>query len=302
LTDVDTAIAPPVDPSTVPTGTPGLRRWQRFRRNKWAVAGLVILVLLVVMAIFAPFIAPHDPNRQDLLSILTGSTAKHPLGTDQYGRDVLSRLIYGARVSLVAAFEAVTIGVVVGVPLGFMAAYFEGPLDAMANRLTEVLMAVPGLILALALVAALGPGLTNAMLAVGIIMIPRFYRVSRAVTSDILSSTFVEGLRDIGCSSRRIIVRHVFPNALPALTVQVSIMLGVAVAAEASLSFLGFGVTPPTASWGSMLTSATDYSQRAPLLVVWPGVMIMLTVLGFALVGDGVRQAFSTRSFVEKGF
>ena len=277
---------------------PRARLLRRFVANKLAVLGACVLILVVAIAVLAPLVAPHDPNAQDLLLRLQrpGSDG-HPLGTDQFGRDVLSRLIYGSRVSLVAAAQAVGVAALIGVPLGMLAGYGSRRADAVLNWSNDALMSVPALILALTIVAVLGPGsLTNAMLAIGIVTAPRFFRVARAATQDVRHETYIEASRAIGCKRGRILGRHVFPNAVTPLVIQVALTLGAAVVAEASLSFLGFGVRPPTASWGSMLNDAYVNLSQAPYLVYIPGLTIAIVVLAFTLVGDGLRDALGTRT------
>lgn len=266
-----------------------------FASRKLAVAALAFLVLLGLVALFAPVLAPDSPDAQNLLGRLKPPSAEHWLGTDDFGRDVLSRLIYGARVSLVAAAIAVSVGLIVGLPLGVIAGFRGGRLDAILARSYDGLMSVPGLILALTIVAILGTGLTNAMIAVGVILGPQFFRVARAATQDVRQETYIEASEALGCSSRRTIFRHVLPNVLPPIIVQMSVALGLGVSAEASLSFLGLGVQPPTASWGSMLSTASQTITMAPYLVWPPGIMIFLTVLSFAFVGEGLQAALGRR-------
>jgi len=251
--------------------------------------------------VFAPLLAPHAPNTQNLRNSLKGPSSANLLGTDEFGRDQLSRLIFGARVSLLAGLIAVAIGAGCGVPLGMLAGYRGGVADSILSRVNDALMSVPGLIFALTIVAALGKSLTNAMIAVGIIFIPRFFRVSRAATQDVRGETFIEASRALGCSRARTMWRHVFPNVMQPLVAQVSLMMGAAVTAEASLSFLGLGVTPPTASWGSMLNSANTNISRGPHLVYPPGVMVAITVLALTFVGDGIRDALGTRRIAGEG-
>jgi peptide/nickel transport system permease protein len=272
------------------TGRPGWRPaigWP-------ALAAALFLLLIVAVALFAPLVAPASPNSQDLLTRLKPPSLDHLLGTDEYGRDQLSRLLFGARISLIAAVEVVAIGIAIGVPSGMLAGYAGGLVDSMLSRINDALMSVPGLVLALTIVAVLGAGLGSAMLAVGIVFMPRFFRVARAATQDVRGETFIEASHAIGCSQWRIAWRHIFPNVLSPLIVQVAVVLGAAVTAEASLSFLGLGVRPPTASWGSMLSSAYNNIWTAPFMVYPPGVMIALTVLAFSVLGDGLRNALGT--------
>jgi peptide/nickel transport system permease protein len=269
---------------------------RRFLRDPLAVLSVVFLVALVVLAVFAPLVTGKDPLEQDLAARLQPPGDGFLLGTDDLGRDQWSRLVYGARTSLLAAVQAVAIGALIGVPLGVLAGYLGGLLDTIVGRLMDVLMSLPGIILALTVVAVLGRNIVTAMAAVGIILVPRFYRVARAATRDIRQETFIEASRTIGCTPSRILGRHVLPNILPVLVVQLSIMLGVAVTAEASLSFLGLGVRPPAPSWGSMLNTAFSNVVIAPYLVFAPGIAIALTVLALALAGDGLRKAVGARS------
>lgn len=270
------------------------RVWQRFRSSGLAVTGLGFVLLLFLLAVFGPLIAPDPPNAQDLANRLSGPSAEHLLGTDEVGRDQLSRLIYGTRVSMLGAAQAVAIGVGVGVPFGTVAGFFGRWVDVALSFVTDAMMSVPALIFAMTVVAVLGRGLTNAMVAVGIILIPRFFRVARAPTINVRRETFIEASEAIGCTAPRILWRHVFPNVLSPILVQISVVAGIAVTAEASLSFIGLGVTPPTASWGSMLNSAYRTISEAPHMLYPPGVMIALTVLAFAAMGDGLRKALGT--------
>jgi len=264
------------------------------QRPAAAVAGAFVLLLLI-MAIFAPVLAPYDPYTQAIVNRLQAPSSAHWLGTDDYGRDVLSRLIYGARISLQAALQAVVLAFVVGLPLGVIAGYRGGWVDTVLTRLMDALMSAPSLVLAITIVAVLGSGITNAMLAIGLVMAPRFYRVSRASTMDVRGDTYIEASVALGCKPSRTIMRHILPNVMPPIILVIAVSLGTAVAAEASLSFLGLGARPPAASWGSMLSTAASNMQLAPYLVWPPGVMIFLTVLAFTYLGDGVRRAL-TRS------
>ncbi|SHL08125.1 peptide/nickel transport system permease protein [Pseudonocardia thermophila] len=268
---------------------------RRFLSDRMAVAAVVYLVLLILAAVFAPVLAPADPIAQDLAKRLTPPDGTYLLGTDDLGRDQLSRLLYGARVSLLAALEAVAVGVVVGVPLGALAGYVGGRVDTVIGRVMDSIMSIPGIMLALTAVAVLGRDITIAMMAIGVVLVPQFQRLVRASTQALRNETFVEASRTIGCSRSRILLRHILPNVLPVLVVQMSVMLGVAVTAEASLSFLGVGVQPPAPSWGSMLNNAVANTFTAPYLIYPPGLAITLTVLALALVGDGLRKATSIR-------
>ncbi len=271
------------------------RSVRRFLAHRMATISLALFVLLVLVAIFAPLVAPKDPNAQDMLNTLSAN--KGLLGTDDYGRDCFSRLIFGTRVSLMAAFWVILVSSGIGIPLGLAAGVRTGWLDACLSRVSDALQSVPGLIFALTVIAVLGPGLRNAMVAVGVVTIPRFFRVTRAATQEVVQETYIEASRALGCGNRRLLLRHVVPNVLTPLTVQIALTAGAAVTAEAGLSFLGLGVNPPTASWGSMLNSAATGSNmyRASYLIYAPGFMIAFLVGIFMFIGDGLRQALGTR-------
>lgn len=260
-------------------------------RRPVTMTAAVFVLLLVLVAIFAPLLAPYDPLEQEVINRLKPPSGAHLLGTDDFGRDVLSRLIYGARISLTASLQAVVVAMVLGFPLGVLAGYLGGWVSAVSTKVMDALMSAPSLVLAITIVAVLGASLTNAMLAVGLVMAPRFFRVSRASTMDVRHETYIEAAIALGCRPWRTIVRHILPNVMPPIVLVISVSLGTAVAAEASLSFLGLGAKPPTASWGSMLSTAASNMQLAPHLVWPPGVMIFLTVLAFTYLGDGVRRA-----------
>lgn len=272
------------------------RAWLAGARNRpaTAAAGLFV-VLLIVMAIFAPLIAPYDPYAQVIVDRLRPPGSTHLLGTDDYGRDVLSRLIFGARISLSASLQAVVVALILGLPLGIVAGYRGGWVGVLLTRIMDALMSAPSLVLAITIVAVLGSGITNAMFAVGLVMAPRFFRVARASTMDVRGDTYIEAATALGCTPRRIVIRHILPNVMPPIVLVVSVSLGTAVAAEASLSFLGLGAKAPAASWGSMLSTAASNMQLAPYLIWPPGVMIFLTVLAFTYLGDGIRRTL-TRS------
>jgi peptide/nickel transport system permease protein len=270
---------------------PRLRRMKRFLRHRAGTAGLVVLVIIVTAVALAPWIAPYDPNAQDLGNVLQSPSPEHWLGTDDLGRDVFSRLLYGGRISLLAAGQAVAIAVVLGVLPGLLAGFRGGRLEAVVMRGADALMAFPPIILAIAIIAAVGPGLTNAMVALGIIFAPRFVRVARAAAASARHETYIEAARSVGLSDVHILIRHIVPNSLSPLIVQVSLTLGVAMLSEAGLSFLGLAVQPPEASWGAMLGRSFRYFNVEPLLLVWPGLAITITVLCLNLVGDALRDA-----------
>ena len=264
---------------------------RRLRRQRAAMVALVVVALVVVAAAAAPWIAPADPLDQDLAHVLAPPSGDHLLGTDELGRDVLSRLLYGGRVSLLAAAQAVGVALVLSVVPGLVAGYAGGRTDAVVMRIADAAMSFPPLILAMAVLASLGPGLTNAMLAIGVIFAPRFIRMVRATAASVRQETYVQAAISIGVPHRRVIVAHVLPNILAPLIVQVSLALGFAMIAEASLSFLGLGAQAPQASWGSMLGRSFRFLDRTPWLIVYPGLAISVCVLAFNLLGDGVRDS-----------
>jgi ABC-type dipeptide/oligopeptide/nickel transport system permease subunit len=271
--------------------TPAERFRRRFLRQRPAVVSLVVLLLITVVAIGSPVLAPQNPNIQDILNRLQGPSGAHLLGTDDLGRDELSRLMYASRVSLWAGLEATLISLLLGVPLGLVAGYEHGWLDASVSRVADVVQTIPGILLALGIIGMLGPNLTNAMVAIGIVYSPSFYRVARAAAMSVREETYIEAARSLGGTSGWILLSHVLPNVLSPLLVRVSLTLGFCVLAEAAISFLGLGVQPPEASWGTMLGRSTTFMERAPWLVTIPGLMIFVTVLALNTLGDGIRDS-----------
>jgi peptide/nickel transport system permease protein len=275
---------------------PTARAMRRLLRRKGAVLGLCVIVLLITLALFAPLLSPYDPTLQTWSAVRKPPSALHWFGTDDVGRDVLSRVIYGARASLSAGLISVVIALLVGVPVGLVSGYAGGFIDALFGRITDALLACPFLILAIALAAFLGPSLSNAMIAIGITTTPIFIRLTRAQVMAVKVEDYVEAARAVGNPHWRIVLVHILPNILPALLVQATLSIAIAIIAEASLSFLGLGQQPPAPSWGSMLNSAQRFLVTAPWMAVWPGLAIFLTVLSFNLVGDGLRDALDPRS------
>lgn len=263
----------------------------RFMAQRLPMAALGIIVLIVLAAIFAPLLARYPFEAGDLNQTLKGPSGAHWLGTDDVGRDVLSRMLYGARTTLLASLEATTFAVVLGVPAGLIAAFLGGWVNAVLSRIADAVMTFPALLLAVIIVGISGPGLTNAMIAIGIVYAPRLFRISRAAGLGVLNETYVSAARTIGCSQTRILLRHVLPNALSPLLVQVTLTMATAVLAEGSLSFLGLGVQPPQASWGALLGRAVPYMSVQPVPVIAAGLAISLLVLSFNLVGDGLRDS-----------
>jgi len=268
---------------------------RRFRRSRAAVAGALFLVAVVGAAMLAPLVAPSDPLKQNLSDAFAAPSERHPLGTDDLGRDVLTRLLYGARLSLGAACLAVAIAALSGVPVGLMAGYAGGALDDLLMRLVDAVQAFPALVLAMAIAAALGPGLNNVMVAVGVVYIPRFARLVRGQTLALREELFVEGAHAVGASHCRILVRHILPNLTAPIIVQVSVSIAFALLAETSLSFLGIGIKPPTPSWGADVGRGYRFMRLAPWLVFMPGLAILLTTLAFNFLGDGLRDALDPK-------
>lgn len=270
--------------------------WGRFRRHRGAVVGLVVLATFLLLALAAPVVTPYDPQQTSLGEALRDPSLAHPLGTDHLGRDILARIVYGGRYSLLIGFAAVGMGLVIGVPLGVISGFYGGWVDLTIQRVIDVLLSFPGFLLALSLVAVLGVGLENVIFSVGLGVVPAFVRLVRAGTLAIRRTSYVDAARGLGGDDRGIIWRHVLPNALPPVVVQATLGLGATLLTAAGLGFLGLGVQQPTPEWGSMLGEGRQYIFSNPNVATFPGVAIFLTVLGFNLAGDGVRDALDPRS------
>lgn len=267
----------------------------RFFHNKLAVSGSIILLLFVLMAAFAPVLAPYDPFYMDPAAALTGPSPEHLLGTDNMGRDILSRIIYGSQISLKVSLASVTIATAAGVLLGVAAGYFGGITDAVISRILEVMLSFPEVLLALLIMSILGSSLNNIMLAIGIVYTPIFARIARGAVLSVKDSLYVEAARSIGVKDVTIIVRHVLPNILSPVLVQVTLSLAFAILSEAALSFLGIGVEPDIPSWGIMLNNGKAWIEIAWWVGVFPGIAIALAVLGFNILGDGLRDVLDPR-------
>jgi len=270
-------------------------------RNRLAVFGLVILVLLVLVALAAPLIAPYTINQVDVANRLQGPSSQHWFGTDELGRDVFSRVIIASRVSLQVGFVSVGIALGLGVPVGLIAGYYGGRIDSILMRLMDILFSIPAIVLAIAILAALGPDIVNAMIAIGVVYTPIFARITRGSVLTLRDAVFVQAARSIGASDLRIIGNHVFPNVIAPIIVQTSLSLAFAILAEAALSFLGLGVQPPNPAWGRMLSEGRAFFQRAPWMAIFPGLAIFATVFAFNALGDGLRDALDPqqRSIIE---
>jgi peptide/nickel transport system permease protein len=275
--------------------SPARRALRRLMRRRGAMVGLAVLVTFVLLALAAPWVAPYDPIAQSWLTVRKAPSALHWFGTDEVGRDVLTRVVFGARASLMAGVISIAIALTVGVPLGLVAGYLGGFIDALISRITDAMLACPFLILAIALAAFLGPSLGNAMIAIGITATPIFVRLTRGQVMTVKVEDYVEAARAVGNPRWRIALVHILPNILPALLVQATLSIAAAIIAEAALSFLGLGQQPPSPSWGSMLNAAQRFLVNAPWMAIWPGLAIFVTVLSFNLLGDGLRDALDPR-------
>lgn len=286
------------EPTEIQTNEPSYKAsspWKlmvrRFKRNKRAMVGLVITVLFLLIAILAKFIAPYDPFEYDMENLLNGPTLAHPFGTDQFGRDVLSRIIFGSQISLMIGIVGVGISIVIGVSLGAIAGYFGGLVDIIIMRFMDVLMAFPGFLLALAIISILGPSMINVMIAIGVFSIPVFSRIMRSTVITIKYKEFVEASTSLGGGHFYILRKHIIPNSIAPIIVLSSMRIATAILSAAGLSFLGLGAQPPSPEWGAMLNEGREYIRTSPHLSTFPGLIIMLVVLGFNMLGDGLRDA-----------
>lgn len=274
----------------------GLRRFCfKLRRNRAAVAGGVMLLIYLAAALLAPLLVQGDASAPNLMMALETPSPKDPLGTDELGRSILSRIVYGARVSLLIAVGVVAVGLFIGVPLGLVSGYFGGKIDFGIQRATDAMLAFPGFLLALALVSVLGVGIKNTMISIGISMVPQYIRLVRACVLTVRAEVYVEAARAAGTRDGMILWRHILPNVMVPITVQTSLSMGTAILFAAGLGFLGIGVQPPTPEWGTMLGSARNYLFHAPHVATFPGLAILLAVLSFNLLGDGLRDALDPR-------
>ena len=270
--------------------------WKRFKKNKIAMVGLIIFTIIVLSALFADLIVPYSKAlEQDVLNRLQGPSQTHFFGTDSYGRDVFARIIHGARRSLVMGIVAVIVGIVCGGILGACAGYYGGKVDTIIMRIMDTIMGIPFMLLALAIVAALGAGLTNVLIALVISMIPSYTRIIRSAILTVVGQDYIEAARSCGSQDRFIILKHIIPNAIGPVIVQATMSVGTMIIWAASMSFLGMGVQPPTPEWGYMLSEGKDFMTKAPHLVIFPGLAIVLTALSLNLLGDGLRDALDPK-------
>jgi len=269
--------------------------WRRLSRNKMALIGLIIIAFIILVAVLAPYVAPYDPLKQDFRAMRKSISAAHWFGTDQLGRDIFSRIIVGAGITLRISFSAVFLGLIVGVCIGMLGGYYGNKIDLVVSYITGILLAFPGLLLAMAIVSITGPSVTGVVLAVGLSSIPQFVRMTRGVVLSEKEKDYVMAARAIGENSLNIMLRYILPNCLAPLTVLTTLRMAVVVLIASGLSFLGLGVQPPTPEWGAMLNEGRSYLQTAPLLSLFPGLTIMFLVLAFNLLGDGLRDALDPR-------
>lgn len=272
------------------------RAWRAFKRNKSALVGLVLIVFLVIIAVFAPLIAPHDPLDQSIINNFASPSSEHLLGTDYYGRDVLSRIIYGTRVALEVGVYSVVIGAVLGITIGVAAAYFGGIADSILMRVVDIMLSFPDLITGLLVMAVLGAGKGKLIIAIGLTVAPRFARIAYGPVLGLKEKEFVEAARSIGQSTPRILNRHILPNIAGEMIVLGSLWTASAIRLEASLSFIGLGVPPPTPTWGQMIRDGAERLADYPLLSLAPGAALLLAVFAFNLVGDGLRDILDPRA------
>jgi peptide/nickel transport system permease protein len=287
---------PGPSPSPIKLISQRRRAWNTFARNRSALVGLVLVVLIVLVALLAPVIAPHDPLTQSTINRLKGPSGDYWLGRDTYGRDVFSRILYGTRVALQVGILSVLLGGVFGTAIGVVAAYFGGKLEALLMRLVDILLSFPDLITGLLVMAVLGSGMFKLIIAIALTITPRFARIAYAPTLGLKEKEFVEAARTLGQSNHVILLRHILPNIGGELVVLASLWTAAAIRLEASLSFIGLGVPPPTATWGQMIREGTVYLSSLPLLSLAPGVALLITVFAFNLVGDGLRDVLDPRS------
>jgi ABC-type dipeptide/oligopeptide/nickel transport system permease subunit len=271
------------------------RNWAKLRRNKAALLGGFILLGYIFTALFAPLLFSGNPAAPNLIMSLEGPSAQHLLGTDELGRSIIGRIIWGSRVSLMIALGVVAVGLIVGVPFGLVSGYYGGKADFLIQRVTDMMLAFPGFLLALGLVAVLGVGLNNTVVSIGISMVPIYIRLVRGCVLTVREQVYVEAAKAVGTRDYKIILKHILPNVMVPITVQTSLGMGNAILFAAGLGFLGIGVQPPTPEWGAMLGSGRAYLFNAPHVATFPGIAIFLSVLSFNLLGDGLRDALDPR-------
>lgn len=292
---VENNLQPPIRPADEKAVSPWLEGWRSFKKNKLAIIGTGIVVFFILLAIFAPVIAPSGINDQVLANKLQAPSSEHWFGTDDFGRDIFSRVIYGARISLWVGFLSVVGSIVVGCALGIIAGYYGKWVDMIISRIFDIMLAFPSILLAIAIVAVLGPSLKNALIAIATINIPNFGRLIRSRVLSVKEEEYIMAAKAIGMSNTRILVAHVLPNSMAPIIVQGTLAIATAIIEAAALGFLGLGAEAPNPEWGKMLSDAKTFLVQAPWTMIFPGLAIMLTVLGFNLMGDGLRDALDPR-------
>ncbi|MED1953000.1 nickel transporter permease [Brevibacillus centrosporus] len=294
-TDISVQVATQAAEVSYQRRSPWASMLRRFRKNKRALVGFWMVVVFVGIAVFAQAIAPYDPIEQNMDVILQPPSANHLFGTDEYGRDILSRIIYGSQISLMIGIVGVLISVVIGVGLGTVSGYFGGRTDMFIMRIMDIFMAFPSFLLALAIVSVLGPGMVNVMIAIGIFSVPTFARISRSAVISVKNKEFIEAAKSMGASHARVIFKHVLPNSVAPIIVLSTMRIATAILTASGLSFLGMGAQPPTPEWGAMLSTGREYLRTAPHVSTIPGLAIMFMVLAFNMLGDGLRDALDPK-------
>lgn len=294
-TDITLQVGTPAPEAAYKRRSPWALMIRRFKKNKRALVGFWMVVAFVGLAAFAPWIAPYDPIEQNMNVILQPPSAAHFFGTDEYGRDIFSRIMYGSQISLMIGIVGVMISVVLGVGLGTLSGYFGGRTDMFIMRIMDIFMAFPSFLLALAIVSVLGPGMINVMIAIGIFSVPTFARISRSAVIAVKNKEYIEAAKSMGASHSRIIIKHVIPNSVAPIIVLSTMRIATAILTASGLSFLGMGAQPPTPEWGAMLSTGREYLRTAPHVSTIPGLAIMFMVLAFNMLGDGLRDALDPK-------
>lgn len=292
---VDQAAQPPIGPNEDKVASPWMEGWRSFKKNKLALIGTGIVLFFILLAIFAPIIAPSGINDQMLSDKLKAPSSEHWFGTDDFGRDIFSRVVFGARISLWVGFLSVVGSIVIGCMLGIIAGYYGKWIDMIISRIFDIMLAFPSILLAIAIVAVLGPSLKNALIAIATINIPNFGRLIRSRVLSVKEEEYIMAAKAVGMSNTRILLSHVLPNSMAPIIVQGTLAIATAIIEAAALGFLGLGAEAPNPEWGKMLSDAKTFLIQAPWTMIFPGLAIMLTVLGFNLMGDGLRDALDPR-------
>lgn len=269
--------------------------WRRFKKNKRAVVGAILVIVILLAGVLAPFLTPYDPYTQDLMNMNQSPSMQHLCGTDNYGRDIFTRILYGARISMIVGWIAVLTSCLLGGTLGAIAGYYGGRVDNVIMRFMDIFLAIPNILLNISITAALGGGLVNMLIAMGVSSTPTYCRTLRAEIMKVRDQEFVKAARAAGSPDMLIIIKHIIPNCLAPMIVRITMSIGSAILSCASLSFIGLGISPPTAEWGSMLSSGREFIRTAPHICTFPGIAIMITVLALNLMGDGIRDAFDPK-------